>query len=321
MTFKVLIVGLGQVAMGYDLDIRDPGRILSHARAFEVHPDFTLAGGVDPDPVRCGLFESRYGGHVGEDLADALARTAPDVVVVASPTAHHATAVRAILEHGAPRLILCEKPLSYDRADARAMIDACRARGVGLYVNYLRRVDPGAREVRRRFAAGEIAGPVKGVAWYARGLVHNGSHFVNLLEFWLGPVRGFRIIDPGAPLDGDDAEPDVRLEFSAGDVTLLSAREAGYSHFEIDLVTPNGCLRYERGGARITWQVAMPDPALEGFTVLGPEREEIPSQLRRVQWHVADNVRACLDGRASDLCTGEDALKTLESVLDMKAAL
>ena len=28
--------------------------------------------------------------------------------------------------------------------------------------------------------------PIKGVCWYSKGLLNNGSHFINLLEFWLG---------------------------------------------------------------------------------------------------------------------------------------
>jgi predicted dehydrogenase len=154
MTLRVLLFGLGQVAMGYDLDSHDADLVLTHAKAFSLHPDFALQGGVDPDAARCAVFEERYGGHAGTDLVAALAAAQPDVVVVASPTPHHGTAVRTILEHGAPKLILCEKPLSYDRAEARAMVDACREHGCLLFVNYLRRVDPGVREIGRRLADG-----------------------------------------------------------------------------------------------------------------------------------------------------------------------
>jgi predicted dehydrogenase len=321
MTLRVLLVGLGQVAMGYDLDSHDADLVLTHAKAFSLHPDFALQGGVDPDAARCAVFEERYGGQAGTDLVAALAAAQPDVVVVASPTPHHGTAVRTILEHGAPKLILCEKPLSYDRAEARAMVDACREHGCLVFVNYLRRVDPGVREIGRRLADGRISRPIKGVAWYTNGLVHNGSHFVNLLEFWLGPVTDFRIIDAGGMWQGDDPEPDVRMEFASGSVTLLSARGARISHHEIQLVAPNGCLRYEQGGARIAWQAALADPVLGEYTVLGATREDIRSESGRLLWHVADNVSVCLKGAASDLCSGDDALRTLETVLDMKAAL
>ena len=45
MTYKVLIIGLGAVGMGYDFDTE----ILvsaTHARAFANHPDFELSEGL-----------------------------------------------------------------------------------------------------------------------------------------------------------------------------------------------------------------------------------------------------------------------------------
>jgi len=46
---SVLIVGLGQIGMGYDLGL-PPQNVLSHARAFQNCPGFRVIGGVDPDP-------------------------------------------------------------------------------------------------------------------------------------------------------------------------------------------------------------------------------------------------------------------------------
>jgi predicted dehydrogenase len=94
VTPSVLLVGLGAIAMGYDLEMPASGMVLTHAKAFSQHPDFRLAGGVDADPVRCALFETHYGAPAGTDLAGALATTRPDVVVIAVPTAAHASEPR-----------------------------------------------------------------------------------------------------------------------------------------------------------------------------------------------------------------------------------
>ena len=143
MMHSVLIVGLGAIAMGYDLGATASDFVLTHAKAFSLHPDFRLAGGVDADPARCALFEKHYGATAGTDLVAALATTRPDVVVIAVPTTQHAAVLKAVLQYGKPKLILCEKPLSYDLAEAAGMVEACRTHRCLLYVNYLRRVDPG----------------------------------------------------------------------------------------------------------------------------------------------------------------------------------
>lgn len=321
MKHKVLLVGLGQVGMGYDFDTYSADVISTHAKAFSVHPDFELVGGVDPDAESCARFSQRYGAWAGSDLAEGLSATLPDVVVIAAPTQYHAEAVHAALRHASPKLILCEKPLAYEFAEAAAMVAACRESDCLLYVNYLRRVEPGVLEIKRRLMDGRIASPVKGVAWYSKGLLHNGSHFSNLLEFWLGPVQGFKIINSGRAWQDEDCEPDVQVKFASGEVTFLAAKEEDFSHHEIQLIAANGCLRYEQGGGKILWQAAVADPDFAGYTVLSLNGESIATEGHKLQWHVADNVSASLRGNPSSLCSGEDALQTLESLLKMKAAL
>ena len=321
MKHKVLLIGLGQVGMGYDFDVADPGAVSSHARAFGNHPDFELAGGVDPNIAACARFQERYGVWAGSDLAEGLATLRPDVVVVAVPTQHHAEVVSMALRHAKPRLILCEKPLAYTLDEATAMVAACRDAGCLLYVNYLRRVEPGVLEVSRRLKDGRIATPLKGVLWYTKGLLHNGSHFSNLLEFWLGPIEKFTVINSGRILGDLDIEPDVQVTFAFGEVTFLAAKEEHFSHHEIHLVSPNGFLRYEQGGAKIQWQTVSPDVDFPEYKVLSQPAEIILTDGHRLQWHVTDNVSACLSGKPSNLCSGADALNTLESLLEMKAAL
>ncbi len=321
MKYKVLLVGLGQVGVGYDFNVADPEVVSTHAKAFASHPDFELAGGVDPDAVACTRFSGRYGVWAGSDLVEGLSTLKPDVVVIASPTRYHAESMRLVLRHSKPKLILCEKPLAYTLEEAETMVAACRQAGCLLYVNYLRRVEPGVLEIKRRLQDGRIAMPIKGVLWYSKGLLHNGSHFSNLLEFWLGPVESFKIINSGRPWGGEDIEPDIQVKFSAGEVSFLAANEENFSHHEVQLVAPNGCLRYEQGGAKILWQAVGMDPDFPEYTVLSLPGEKIATEGHKLQWHVVDNVGACLRGKPSSLCTGEDALQTLKSLLKMKAAL
>lgn len=321
MTRSVLLVGLGHVAMGYDLQSTADDVVLTHARAFEKHPAFRLVGGVDPDEARRCLFTRHYGIASDGDLTVALAKLKPDIVVIAAPTSNHGELLRAVLTHSAPSALLCEKPLSNDLAEARDMVGRCHDKGCALYVNYPRRVTPGGREVKRRLKSGQIAGPVKGVAWYTKGLLHNGSHFVNLLEYWLGPISGFAVIDPGRRWDDDDPEPDLRIDFAGGSVTVLAAREEDYSLHEIDLVASNGRLRYAQGGGKIIWQPAVADPLVEGYTVLTDAGEEIVSGSRMTQWHVADQLATRLKGGDADLCIGAEALQTLEWLLKIRKAL
>lgn len=315
MKVNTLIVGLGKIGMGYDLDLNPDDHILSHARAFSLHAAFQLVGGVDPaDSMRC-RWEQEYRCKAYTDITTALKCVQPELVVIAVPTEAHAEVLQSVLEHSKPLAILCEKPLSFDIDEARSIVRTCYDRGVRLFVNYMRRSDPGVTEIKRRFTSGEIVTPIKGVVWYTKGFLHNGSHFFNLLEYWLGEVTDSHICATGRLWDKDDPEPDVRVSFQRGTIVFLAGREEKFSHYTVELLAQNGRLRYEQGGRRIEWQPVHADTKLKDYHVLSPGIEVIPSGMDRYQWHVAEQLAESLSGRPAQLCCGAEAFRTLESIL------
>lgn len=310
MVNRALLVGLGRIGVGYDREL-DPNKfVYTHARAMTRHPAFRLVGGVDPDAEQRSLLEHAYGVEAYATLDNVPAETSPDVVIVAAPTEAHGELVTAVLRRWRPRAILCEKPLSYDLQEADRMQAACEARGVALFVNFIRRADPAAIEIKHRIDVGEIAQPLKGVAWYSKGFLHNGSHFVDLLGYWLGPIVTARLIEAGRPYGVKDGEPDVRVVFERGTAVFLAAREEAFSHYTIELVAQNGRLRYDRGGERVDWQPVAPHPRLRGYTVLSDAAESLMSGMDRYQWHVAEQLAAAMDGREHHLCSGRQAVAT-----------
>ncbi|MCB1764845.1 MAG: Gfo/Idh/MocA family oxidoreductase [Candidatus Competibacteraceae bacterium] len=298
--------------MGYDLR-HDPDQfILTHARAFQVHPGFELVGGVDLDSERVCRFEMEYSRPGYVDLASALHDLKPNVVVIATPTALHYQTVSTVLEVIKPSAILCEKPLAYDLDEAAAIVTACEDQGVKLYVNYIRRSDCGVAEIKARINDGRITQSIKGVCWYSKGLFNNGSHFLNLLQYWLGEVVDYQILNKGRLLSGLDPEPDVCINFERGTIYFLAAREEYYSHYTIELIAGNGRLRYECGGSQILWQSVIANPTCEGYQILNSIPEAIISNLDRCQWQVADQLVADLAHQEARICSGSEALYTLK---------
>lgn len=313
MSEQVLIIGLGQIGLGYDLSLDPAKAVYTHARAFSLHSAFDLVGAVDPSAAQRSLFQHHYSSSAYPDIASALQAINPTVVVIASPTAMHSDALHQILLHSRPKVILCEKPLAYDLEDARRMVTACERAGVKLFVNYMRRADLGAIEVKRRIESGSIATAVKGIAWYSKGFLHNGSHFFNLLEFWLGRFKNSKVIDAGRLWDNQDPEPDINVVFERGTVVFQSAWEEAYSHYTIELLSPSGRLRYEKGGKYITWNSIHADSNFPGYNILKDVPEIIANSMDRYQWHVVDQLAGVVVEKPHTLCTGHQALATLEA--------
>jgi predicted dehydrogenase len=309
-----MIIGLGQIGLEYDLSLDPEKTVYTHARAFSIHSAFELIGAVDPVKKQCDLFKQHYALPAYPTIASALQAQKASVIVIASPTAQHSLTLKEVLALSPPKLILCEKPLAYDLVEARKMVEACQSTGVKLLVNYMRRADPGAIEIKARIESGQIAEPIKGVVWYSKGFLHNGSHFFNLLEFWLGSFIKAKILDTGRLWEDQDPEPDVQVEFERGKVVFIAAWEEAFSHYTIELLSTSGRLRYEQGGESITWQSTYADPSFAGYEILQNEPELVTNGMNRYQLHVADELANALADKPHTLSTGKQSLATLEAM-------
>ncbi len=321
MSFGVVIIGLGQIGMGYDLGLPADSYVMTHARAFHTHPDFILLGGVDLDDKRRIIFEAEYGCKAYADIDIALKNLSPDVVVISIPTEFHLNAVQQVLNACSPQAILCEKPLAYELDEAEKIHTLCKEYQCQLLVNYLRRVDPGVLEVKAHLEKGLIASPVKGVAWYSKGLFNNGSHFFDLLQFWLGDINSFNLIEPGRRLQNGDFEPDVIVTFENGPIYFLAGQEEHFSLSGIEFISPLGRLKYENGGDLISWQQIEASKIHPGYTILSSESVVMASDLNRAQWYVVDEIAESLRGKDTNMCKGFEALKVIRWLTQIRNAL
>ena len=174
---------MGQIGLQYDLHLDQCKFTYTHSRAFDKHKDFDLIGAVDRDKRNGDIFFQTYGVPVYDSLTEALNNHNPVIVIIATTTKTHFAILSKVLQLSKPKVILCEKPLSYNFQEAQKMVNLCKDYNVNLYVNYMYRSDIGAIGVKNWLNSSSIKLEAKGVCWYSKGFIHNGSHFFNLLEF------------------------------------------------------------------------------------------------------------------------------------------
>lgn len=315
---KVLQIGLGKIGHGYDYDL-DESYILSHCQAFMLHKNFDLIAAVDPDDASRTKFEGKFIIKAYSTIQQALGVSDPDVVVIAVPTKYHLKTLQEVLKFCHPKVILCEKPLAHSLDDAQKMMSLCQSSGVKLVVNYMRQFQPSTGEVQRRIASGEIKAPIRGTVFYSKGLLHNGSHFINLLSYWLGNIVGFEEITVNKVLSHNDADIDVTINFENGRVSFISLDENNYSHYSMKLYAQNGCLNYEDGGKKIIWQKAQESETIKGYTYLENEGKELDADMNRSQWYVADEIKKMLisDNSQKVVNNAEKSLITLRAIREI----
>lgn len=311
MVSRCGIIGLGKIGMMYDLAIDKTKAVYTHCRSLSIHPNFEIAFAVDPLSSQREIFSQNYKKPVYVDLESASKEGNIDVAVIANNTSAHFETIKQLLNHFEPKVILCEKPLAYNISESFKIIDLCKKRNINLFVNYMRRADPAVIEIKNRIIFGAIKKDIKGVAWYSKGFLHNGSHFFNILEFWLGPLVDFNIINSGRSLDNGDAEPDVCVKFEKGEIVFIAAWEEVFSHYTIELLSSSGRLRYDSGGNFISWQKVINHPTLFQYKVLDNNPEIIVNEMDYYQSFVLDQLSFFLEGKSHTLCTGDEAMTTL----------
>ncbi len=144
-----------------------------------------------------------------------------DAVYIPLPNDLHAPWIRAAADAG--KHILCEKPLTLDAAEAKAVADYCRDRGVLLMEAFMYRFHPAWAEVRRLLAEDAIGRLTDLEIWFvfrsqlaasdyrmtmARGggaLLDVGCYAVNLSRWLLGDepssVQASARLDPAGEID------------------------------------------------------------------------------------------------------------------------
>ncbi|WP_294293686.1 Gfo/Idh/MocA family oxidoreductase [uncultured Sphingomonas sp.] len=237
-----------------------PGAFIGkiHRYAMELDREFELvAGAFSRDPAASAAGAAAYRlppdrAYASLDAMIAAERERSDgiqMLVVATPNHHHATAVCTGLAAGLA--VMCDKPLTGTLAEARSLEVAVRGARAPLAVSYTYSGYPLVREAKTRIAAGAIGTVRKVVVEYPQGWLADdtggkqaawrldpttaghggciadiGVHAFHLAEF----VSGLRVVRlladlaavvPGRTLD-DDCQLLLRFDNGARGALLAS---------------------------------------------------------------------------------------------------
>jgi predicted dehydrogenase len=307
---KALIVGCGNVAGGYDL--RGSKReIWTHAKAYRQTQDVDLVGVIDSSAQIARKFAQTWDvPFSGTDLAPALKAVKPDIVSICSPTSTHVPLIESLCraDIGA---ILCEKPLAYDLRAAERAVDLCEKKGVLLAVNFQRNWDRRLNQLGKAAAAGEFGRTELIRVLYSKGLFHNGSHFVSLLDRWFGNLEVRKILhsfDVGA----DEVNADfVASSPTASRILFHSIYEHTYVLNEVEILFERGRLELRRGGLDAFWTDRHHDPLLPNDATLADKSKRLAVTLPRAMLEVVRNFIAAFRGTEKLASDPQAALRTL----------
>jgi len=229
------LVGCGRIAKRHS-------ELLGHAQVGNAR----LAAVCDVVEEKARRIGAEFGVPHFLDMHEMMAKSAVDVVVVLTESGLHAEHVVALAEHG--KHIVVEKPMALTLPDADAMIRACDAAGVKLFVVKQNRFNVPVEKLRQALEGGRFGKLVMGTVrvrwcrgqdyydqdkwrgtWAMDGgvLTNQASHHVDLLEWMMGDVESVFAMSRTALVDIETEDTAiVALRFVNGALGLIEATTA-----------------------------------------------------------------------------------------------
>ena len=324
MSLSATLIGCGKIGSELADDPKVPG-VYTHAAAYSACPGTTLVAVCDADEAKAKACAARWGvARYYSNAAQMLAELRPELVSICTPDATHYSLAKLALSSPNVQAVLVEKPLALSTAEAQELVELAEARDIKLAVNYSRRYSPGHQWLRTWLGTGGL-GMIQAVnGYYTKGLLHNGSHWLDLARFLFGDLRVAQVFAPPRAFAGDlpgDPSETLVLHSTAGvSLTLHGLDAAAYTLFEMDIVGLKGRVRIVDSGHMFETSCVEPSRFYTDYQMLG-EPTRRAGELQDVTLHAVEDLVASVSEARSPLCSGNDALEVLRLVASARSML
>lgn len=318
------------------------GRIAAkHAELLAGHKirNAQLVAVCDVLPERAQAFGTKYGVPAYGDMHEMMGREGEtiDVLCILTPSGQHAAHTLELAPYG--KHIVVEKPMALNLDDADAMIRACDAAGIKLFVVKQNRHNLPVVKLREALDAGRFGRIVMGTVrvrwcrtqgyydmdpwrgtWSEDGGVfaNQASHHVDLLQWFLGEPESVFAMSRRALVDIEAEDTGVALiRFRSGALGVIEATTATRPkdlEGSLSILGERGSV--EIGGFAVnemkTWNFA--DPLPEDAEVIAKFHENPPNVYGFGHVAFLNSVVRSVGRRAVSLVDGLEGRKSLELI-------
>lgn len=192
--FTLTIIGGGAIACGYDSP--DDTKILTHIHAAILHPDVKLSSIVENNISQQKKIEEKWGTNFTQfsNINNAINFDKSDIIIIATPTITHLDIIKEVLSIYEPKLIICEKPIVSNIFELEELQNIEMDVSTKLITNFTRRYDPSLNRLKD-FIENDIKKIHHFYGTFTKGLLHNGSHMIDLIYMLIGKVNTFGYIN------------------------------------------------------------------------------------------------------------------------------
>lgn len=306
--YKAAIIGCGNIGAFYDSPIHSDN-ILTHAHGYSLEPRVHLCAMADIEESKADNAARIWGGKPYYDAQEMFENEGIDIVSICVPDKYHKSMLDLCLSHH-PKAVFCEKPITLDVESAERIVKDYANAGVLLAVNYSRRFDTSMIDLKREIAQGIHGNVLNAIGIYTKGILHNGSHLVDVLIYLFGDA--VKAVPLSGRVDWQEEDPtlDAYLEFSNGaKAHLVGANEKHYSIFDIDILCEKARFQFNQSGLKMTEYYVRNDPVYPGYRDLA-DGKITHTNLNRAMLYAIANLIDTIEEKDTLKCPGIDAVIT-----------
>lgn len=314
---KTLLVGCGNIAGGFDIDQNGPPS--THAGAYKNNSNFEIIGCIDPDKKRLLKFSEDWSiKHKFSNLHEAKDSNLDfDVISICSPTLFHFENIFDAIKLK-PKVIFCEKPLAKKYEDAIKLKNMCAKEDIMLAVNYTRRWDPKVEILKNEINTGDLGDIRSVIGYYNKGILNNGSHMVDLLNYLFGSLEIVTAITPVSDFFNDDPTVTALLKTKNEiPIHLLTAHASDYELFELEIIGSKKIKSMRDGGLNWSSRMIVENQRFKDYKNVGKEVYSEGRYLESMTFAV-ENIYNYITTGEKIKCTGHEACKALKICFDIQ---
>lgn len=310
---RCALIGCGN--MGGFLDSPKDSHIVTHAHALAAHPDTLLIACCDPDPKQRQRFRERWGETITPyaSLQEMMQHETIDLLIISSPTPFHADALKQAFSAPAIHTIICEKPFVETQEELSELLPIISRSNKRLLINFMRRFDPSIRKAASLIHNKELGELRHFHGTFTKGLYHNGSHMLELIEHLCGPILKLTAIR--SETIENDFYGSFFLETSQCRGTLSNESGEYYALFELTIILSQGRIRILDSGHTIHIDTLIPSERYSGYTHLAPTR----TLEETMDANALNTLDFALNGELAPILAHH--LKLSQKLLDIKTSL
>jgi len=315
--FKALIIGAGRIASGFDNP--KTREILTHAHAYKVHPKIELLGFYDAISQTAIVAAKKWSVKSFNDLEVAIKTYKPEIISICTPDSNHFVQLKMLANLiDKPKIVICEKPLTARLSDTSKILKIYKNKKIPVLVNHSRRFDKTVQNIRRKLIKGQFGRVVLGNAIYGQGLLHSGTHIIDLARYFFGEMISSKTLYELGDFKKEDKSKGVFIKFKGCEQFYLQPSDCrNYDLFEFNIIAQKGRITFTDLGFKYSEQNVINDPMYRGYKILSQPRVQ-KTNFDQAMYNLVDNAVKHLTSGQELICNLEDAAKTHQACMSIK---